>query len=58
MADKKEMNKAILMQLAGFILIFIVPRFFGGLLPFIICAVIGVPLIGLGFRKYRQEKSK
>jgi len=57
MANKKEMNKAVLIQALGFVLIFIIPRFFGGVIAFIAGVVIGVPLIGLGYRKYRKAKN-
>jgi hypothetical protein len=56
MANKQEMNKAVLIQAAGFLLIFVVPGLIGGLIPFVIGVIIGVPIIGYGYRKYRQAK--
>ena len=58
MPDKKEMNKAVLIQAIGVILILVVPRLMEGVISFVICLVIGVPVIGIGYRKYRQAKNK
>ncbi|MEN8189870.1 MAG: hypothetical protein ABFS19_08490 [Thermodesulfobacteriota bacterium] len=56
--DKKEMNIAVLIQLLGFLLIFVMPGLVGGILALPIGVIVGVSLIGFGYRKYRRAKYK